>query len=61
MVNHDDRFCPIANREIDSEVCYEIIMCLYCGFKPSSVPEVEFENNPQTKEICKNCEYSDWC
>lgn len=58
MYNPNDRFCPIANKEIDSEVCYEIVMCLTCGFKSSSVPEVEFTNDEETKSICDNCPYS---
>lgn len=60
MISHDDRYCPIAKKEIDSEVCYEVIMCLNCGFKPSSVPEVDFKNDEQTRAICDKCPHSDW-
>ena len=58
MYNSDDRYCPIANSSIGSEVCYEIVMCLTCGFKSSSVPEVDFKNDEVTKEKCDNCPYS---
>ena len=61
MPDHEDRYCPIAKKEIDSEVCYEVIMCLYNGFLSTSVPEVEFKNDEKTKKMCENCKYSDWC
>ena len=59
MYSPEDRHCPIAKREIGSEICYEIVMCLTSGFRPSSVPEVDFRNDEETKEICNNCPYSD--
>ena len=49
MISHEERYCPIAKCKIDEEVCYEMVMCLTCGFKPSSVPEVTFTNNEETK------------
>jgi ribosomal protein S27AE len=58
MQNRENRFCPICNKEIEAEICYEIIMCLVSGFKPSSVPEVEFDNSEKNREICENCSYS---
>lgn len=61
MINPNDRYCPLAKKEIGSEICYEIIMCLYNGFSPSSVPEVEFVNDEKTKAICEKCPNSDWC
>lgn len=59
MYSHEDRFCPIAQKEIDSEVCYEVVMCLTSGFYASSVPEVEFEKDEATKLLCDSCPYSD--
>lgn len=61
MQDYEDRYCPIAKNEIGSEICYEIIMCLYNGFSPYSVPEVEFKNDKETKELCRKCKHSDWC
>ena len=58
MYSCDDRYCPLAGHEIGSEVCYEVVMCLTSGFNPSSVPEVDFENNEQTRRICDKCQYS---
>lgn len=60
MISHEERYCPIAKCKIDEEVCYEMVMCLTCGFKPSSVPEVTFTNNEETKKICDGCKYSNW-
>lgn len=60
MISYEDRHCPIAKKKIDSEVCYEIVMCLTSGFKPSSVPEVDFQNDEETRKTCDNCPYSDW-
>ncbi len=59
MYSTEDRYCPIADREIGSEVCYEIVMCLTCGFKTSSVPEVDFKNDERTRNMCDICPYSD--
>lgn len=59
MYSDEDRMCPICNREISADICYEIVMCLTAGFKPSSVPEVEFKDNKETRTICDNCPYSD--
>lgn len=58
MYSHDDRFCPIAQKEIDSEVCYEVVMCLTSGFSASSVSEVEFKNDSSTRLLCDSCSYS---
>lgn len=58
MYNPDDRQCPIANREISAEICYEVVMCLTAGFKASSVPEIEFENDEETRSTCDACPYS---
>ncbi len=58
MYSPEDRYCPIAKAKIGSEICYEIVMCLTSGFKASSVPEVEFRNDEETKNICDACPYS---
>lgn len=59
MYNPEPRHCPIAGENIDSEVCYEMVMCISGGFKSSSVPEVDFEVTEETKRICDACPYSD--
>ena len=59
MYNGEDRNCPICGKYITSEICYEVVMCLTAGYNSNSVPEVVFENNEKTKDICDNCPYSD--
>lgn len=59
MYSYEDRFCPLCNKEIDAEVCYEVVMCFWGGLKISSVPEVKIEKNEENKEICDKCPYSD--
>lgn len=59
MYSYEDRYCPVAKKEIGSETCYEMVMCI-CGlFKASSVPEIKFEVNEETKKICDSCPHSD--
>ena len=58
MYSPEDRYCPIAGREIDCEICYEIVMCLTSGFKSSSIPEVEFNKDEETRKTCDACPYS---
>lgn len=59
MQNNVDRFCPLCKKEIESEVCYEIIMCFSAGFDTSSIPEVDILKNESNRNICDNCHYSD--
>lgn len=59
MQNKEDRLCPICNKIIDSEICYEIVMCLTAGFNTDSIPEIKFKKDNKTKDICNNCPYSD--
>lgn len=59
MYSSEDRLCPICNKYISAEVCYEIVMCLTAGFKPSSVPEINFIANEETRQCCDSCPYSD--
>lgn len=58
MYSPNNRYCPIADKEIDSETCYEVVMCLTSGFRPDSVPEIAFKNDDATKKICDECPYS---
>ncbi len=59
MYSNEDRLCPICNKEISADICYEIVMCLTAGFNTSSVPEVEFKNDLKTREICDGCQFID--
>lgn len=59
MYSPNDRYCPVAGKEIDCETCYEMVMCIDGCFKASSIPEIEFQVNEETKRICEACPYSD--
>lgn len=53
-------FCPVYGTEIDSDLCYETLMCLEKFFKPSSVPELdEIEDIEAARQQCLGCEYSE--
>ena len=58
---NDNRTCPIYNKVIDGELCYETAMCMQGFFKIASVPEskdIKLDLD-EAKKICVNCPYSD--
>lgn len=64
MLNNEeyakDHFCPICNKVISSDVCYELVMCMFGGLKTTSVPEADgIEKNKENKDMCNKCPYSD--
>lgn len=61
MLDYDsDHFCPVYNREIDPDLCYDSICCLGGLFKTDSTPELEeISNIDEAKRACDACEYSD--
>ena len=55
-----EHFCPVYNRTIDPDLCYESLCCLGGLFKTTSVPELkELKNIDSAKEVCSKCKYSD--
>lgn len=53
-------FCPVYGKEIDSDLCYESLMCLKKFFKTSSVPELdEVKDIEAARQKCQGCEYSE--
>lgn len=57
----DDRMCPIYQKVIDGELCYETAMCMQGLFTIHSVPEsvhikLKFL---EAKKICIECPYGD--
>ena len=59
---NDDRECPIYNKIIDGELCYETAMCMQRLFKLSSVPEskdIKIDLD-KARKICVNCPYSNF-
>lgn len=61
LTPYDDRMCPIYERVIDGELCYETALCMQGQFKLSSVPEskdIKFDVD-KARKICVDCPYSD--
>ena len=61
LTPYDDRLCPIYQKVIDGELCYETAMCMQGFFHISSVPEsvhikLKFH---EAKKICVECPYGD--
>ena len=61
LTPYNDRNCPIYDKIIDGELCYETAMCMQGFFKISSVPESNeiIFNLEQARKICNKCPYSD--
>lgn len=61
LTPYDDRKCPIYDKVIDGELCYETALCMQGLFKLSSVPEskdIKLDLD-EAKKICVNCPYAD--
>ena len=55
-----DHFCPVYEKEISPDLCYDSLCCLSGEFKIESTPELlEVEDIAQARIICKGCPYSD--
>lgn len=55
-----DRYCPVYDRIIDCDVCYESVMGLSRAVRIESVPELcEVKNIEKARAICDKCKYSD--
>lgn len=54
-----DHYCPVYDRIIDADLCYDSMMCLNKSFKISSTKELEeIKNIEKARRICANCRYS---
>lgn len=55
----ENRWCPVYQKQIDEDLCYDSLMCLNRCFKVSSVNELEeIKDIDKARKICKKCEYS---
>lgn len=55
-----DRHCPVFDRIICCDLCYESIMALSKAVKIDSVPELsEIKDIEKARLICNKCPYSD--
>lgn len=55
----DEMLCPLVNRMIGSETCYETVMAVDGLFKLSTVSEMQITDRESAKRICEKCPYSD--
>ncbi len=54
-----DHYCPVYERVICADLCYESLCGLKRDVKVSSIPELsEVKDIEAARQICKACEYS---
>ncbi len=60
-IKHDqEHFCPIYDRVIDPDLCYDSVMCLLGFFKIESTQELlEIGDIEDARLKCRKCPYSD--
>ena len=60
MLDYDsEHFCPVYNKVIDVDLCYDSLCCLNGLFKISSTPELSaVKDIDEAKKACKKCDYS---
>lgn len=55
-----DHYCPVYDRVIDADLCYDSLCCLSGEFKVSSTPELsEVKDIEAARQVCKACQYSE--
>lgn len=55
-----DHFCPVYNKIINSDLCYDSLMALSRHIKITSVSELsEIGNIEKARKLCAKCPYSD--
>lgn len=54
-----EHHCPVYNKIISADLCYDSLMCLNGYFHISSTKELlEVEDIEKAREICRQCPYS---
>ena len=57
-----DHYCPVYDRIINSDLCYDSMMWLHRFFKVSSVKELsQVEDIDKARMKCEKCKYSEEC
>lgn len=52
----NSHYCPVYDKVIDIDLCYETLMCLNRSFKISSVKELnDIEDIDNARMICDHC------
>ncbi len=46
--------CPLINKEISDDDCYDVCLVANKMLKPSAIPEM-FTQKEDFREVCKNC------
>lgn len=55
-----DHYCPVYERVIAADLCYDSLMCLNSSFKVSSTKELqEVKDIENARKICAECPYSE--
>ena len=55
-----DHYCPVFQKTICSDLCFESIMALSRSVKVESVSELkEIKDVEKARKICDECSYSD--
>ena len=55
-----NHYCPVYEKVISADLCYDSLCCLNGEFKISSTKELsEVKNIEQARVTCDLCEYSD--
>ena len=55
-----DHYCPVYERIISADLCYDSLCCLNGEFKISSTEELaDVKDIDAARVICDRCEYSD--
>ena len=56
-----DHYCPVYERVICADLCYDSMMCLNHFFETSSTKELaEIKDIEVARKACKKCKYSEW-
>ena len=60
MDYENDHYCPVYEKVVSSDLCYDSLCCLTGMFQVSSTTELaEIKDIEKAREICKACPYSD--
>lgn len=58
-LNYDEHYCPVYDKVIDGDLCYDTLMCLNKSFKISSTIELSLVADiSNARKICLECGYS---
>lgn len=56
----EDHYCPVYDKVISADLCYDSLCCLTKMFKVSSTKELlEIKDIDEARKKCKMCPYSD--